>query len=58
MRVSRTPLLYRVLADCYLAVGRSDLTKSQYEKAISLAKAVSDQDVLMSAQAGLKQLSN
>ncbi|MBM0744874.1 hypothetical protein JOY44_25480 (plasmid) [Phormidium sp. CLA17] len=55
---SRTPLFYRVLADCYLTVGRSDFTKPQYEKAIALAKAVSDQDVLGSAQAGLKQLSN
>lgn len=55
---SRTPLLYRVLADCYLTVGRSDLAKPHYEKAISLAKAVSDQDVLVSAQAGLRQLAN
>lgn len=58
---SRTPLFYRVLADCYLTMGRSDLTKPQYEKdekAIALAKVVSDQDVLVSAQAGLKQLSN
>ncbi len=54
---SRNPLLYRVLADCYLTVGRSDLAKPQYEKAIALANAVSDQDVLVSAQAGLKQLS-
>lgn len=55
---SRTSLLYRVLADCCLTVGRSDLAKPQYEKAIALAKAVSDQDVLVSAQAGLRQLAN
>ncbi len=55
---SRHPLLYRVLADCYLTVGRSDLAKPQYEKAIALAKAVSDQDVLVNAQAGLRQLAN